>query len=141
MSNLLVQNIKHTNNTTSMTVDSSGQVSVRGEGSATTTNLQQGIAKQWTQIKMNDTWALNDSFNCSSAEDSGTGYSKVNFTNNFSNVHYSSTNAGDSSDWGHVICTDGPVTTSHLWIYGLRSQAQASADNPRAQNTVHGDLA
>ena len=141
MSNLLVQNIKHNNNTTSMSIDTSGQVSVRGEGSATTTNLQQGLAKQWTQIKMNDTWALNDSFNCSSSEDSGTGYSKVNFPNSFSNVYYSATAAGDSSDWGHTIAIDGPVTTTHLWVYSTRNQSQAVADNPRAQNTVHGDLA
>ena len=50
MSNLLVQNIKHTNNTTSMTVDSSGQVTIRGENSATTTNLQQGLCKSWILI-------------------------------------------------------------------------------------------
>ena len=40
MSNILVQNIKHTNNT-SMSIDTSGQVTIRG-GSATTTNLQRG---------------------------------------------------------------------------------------------------
>ena len=119
---------------------SANAITVRGEGSATT-SLQQGIAKQWAQVKMNDTWALNDSFNVSSASDSGTGYSRMNFTSNFANVNYSATAAGDSSDWGHVVCIDGPVTTSHLWIYGLRSASQAAADNPRAQNTTHGDLA
>ena len=119
----------------------SGSINVFGEGTSATTNLQQGLAKQWTQIKMNDTWALNDSFNCSSSEDSGTGYSKVNFTNSFSNVYYSATAAGDSSDWGHTIAIDGPVTTTHLWVYSTRNQSQAVADNPRAQNTVHGDLA
>ena len=45
MSNLLVQNIKHTNNTTSMAIDTSGHdSSVRGEGSATNySTLQQGL--------------------------------------------------------------------------------------------------
>ena len=119
---------------------SANAITVRGEGSATT-SLQQGIAKQWAQVKMNDTWALNDSFNVSSASDSGTGYSRMNFTNNFANVNYSATAAGDSSDWGHVVCIDGPVTTSHLWIYATKTYAQASVDNPRAQNTTHGDLA
>ena len=33
-----------------MTVDSSGQVSVRGESSATTTNLQQGLVKMWIRL-------------------------------------------------------------------------------------------
>ena len=72
MSNILVQNIKHTNNTTSMAIDTSGQVSVRGEGSATTTNLQQGLSKHFVNINGTGTIATRDSFNLSSAVDNGT---------------------------------------------------------------------
>ena len=63
MSNLLVQNIKHTNNTTSMSIDTSGQISVRGESSATTTSLQQGLVKCWAKFDGEGTVAINDSFN------------------------------------------------------------------------------
>ena len=78
MSNLLVQNIKHTNNTTSMAIDTSGQVSIRGEGSATTMNLQQGLCKAW--VEGNDDATFSKSFNISSGSDDGTGDYSYNFT-------------------------------------------------------------
>ena len=87
MSNLLVQNIKHTNNTTSMTVDTSGQVSVRGEGSATTTNLQQGLAKAFANSNPEGT-NLNDSFNISSLGDQGTGIQRFNLSNAMNNTTF-----------------------------------------------------
>ena len=86
MSNILVQNIKHTNNTTSMSIDTSGQVSVRGEGSATTTNLQQGLVKCF--INQSNGQTTRDSFNVGSLTDSGSGDYKTNFTNNFGNNDY-----------------------------------------------------
>ena len=87
MSNILVQNIKHTNNTTSMTVDTSGQVSVRGEGSATTTNLQQGLAKAFANSNPEGT-NLNDSFNISSLGDQGTGIQRFNLSNAMNNTTF-----------------------------------------------------
>ena len=81
MSNLLVQNIKHTNNTTSMTVDSSGQVTIRGEGSQQT-SIQQGLCKAWTTYT-DVSWTIGDSFNCSAATDNGAADFTTNFTNNF----------------------------------------------------------
>ena len=96
MSNLLVQNIKHTNNTTSMTVDSSGQVSVRGESSATTTNLQQGLAKVWCQYNSAD--ALQDSFNVTSLTDNATGKTTVTIANDMANDDYSATVSGTDGD-------------------------------------------
>jgi hypothetical protein len=81
MSNLLVQNIKHTNNTTSMAIDTSGQVTIRGEGSATTTNLQQGLAKHWVSFEGRSTVSIHDSFNNASLTDNGTGDYTLAFTN------------------------------------------------------------
>ena len=94
MSNLLVQNIKHTNNTTAMTVDSSGQVNVRGESSATTTNLQQGLCKAWFLFAGN-TPAITDSFNISSLDDDGTGQYGLHYTSNFATANH--TLGGDST--------------------------------------------
>ena len=78
MSNLLVQTIKHTNNTTSMSINTSGQVSIRGEGSATTMILQQGLCKAW--VEGNDDATFSKSFNISSGSDDGTGDYSYNFT-------------------------------------------------------------
>ena len=95
MSNLLVQNIKHTNNTTSMAIDTSGQVSVRGEGSATTTNLQNGLSKSWCHWDQtpapHDSDDIYNSFNIASVTDKATGESTMAFTNNMGGANWSST--------------------------------------------------
>ena len=87
MSNLLVQNIKHTNNTTSMAIDTSGQVTIRGEGSATTTNLQQGLTKVFCSFDGESTIAIKDSFNTSGIDDNGTGQFDVNYTNSMASAN------------------------------------------------------
>jgi len=71
-----------------MTVDSSGQVSVRGESSATTTNLQQGLAKVWAHSTADGT-ALSDSFNASGITDLATGKQQINIANDMANANYS----------------------------------------------------
>ena len=101
MSNLLVQNIKHTNNTTSMTVDSSGQVTIRGEGSATTTNLQQGLIKTWVSFGGSSA-TVDDSFNVTSIDDDDTGDYGVNMTNPFG-----SPNTGWAGSVGHTAQSNG----------------------------------
>jgi len=79
-----------------MTVDSSGQVSVRGESSATTTNLQQGLAKVWCQYNSAD--ALQDSFNVTSLTDNATGKTTVTIANDMANDDYSATVSGTDGD-------------------------------------------
>ncbi len=58
MSNLLVQNIKHTNNTTAMTIDTSGQVTIRGEACSAT--LLQTYSRGWLKVWFNqiDGWNI-----------------------------------------------------------------------------------
>ena len=121
MSNILVQNIKHTNGTTSMVVDSSGHVatdtikgnstagsiSVVGEGNSTTTNLQQGLAKVWAHSAENGA-SLDDNFNASSITDLATGKQQIDIANNMSNANYS------------VLCSyiDNQTDLTH-WCDGL----------------------
>tara|TARA_Y100000114_G_scaffold56525_1_gene51725 strand:+ start:129 stop:485 length:357 start_codon:yes stop_codon:yes gene_type:complete len=61
-----------------MSINTSGQVSIRGEGSATTMNLQQGLCKAW--VEGNDDATFSKSFNISSGSDDGTGDYSYNFT-------------------------------------------------------------
>tara|TARA_R100000152_G_C6562091_1_gene32525 strand:- start:42 stop:527 length:486 start_codon:yes stop_codon:yes gene_type:complete len=103
MSNLLVQNIKHTNGTTSMVVNSSGHVatdtikgntstgsiSVVAEGGTNTTNLQQGLAKVWSNLNGTGTIATRDSFNVSGHTDVGAGNYTTNYTNAMSSANQS----------------------------------------------------
>ena len=146
MSNLLVQNIKHTNNTTSMSIDSSGQISVRGESSATTTNLQQGLAKCWVNFTTETTTATRDSFNFSSLSDEATGNTVINLTNNMANTNYSGyhyTNATTSgtgrANFNNLLAGGfGGFTTSS---FGTAVFSSSSTDATLNYNGLFGDLA
>ena len=135
MSNLLVQNIKHTNNTTSMAIDTSGQVSVRGEGSATTTNLQQGLAKAWFQSS--NAAVLQDSHNISGGTDNGTGDYTFAYSNNMNNDKYScSGHILDSSP--RIASVTSTATSSYRVTYNNESNADRDVANA---NDINGDLA
>ena len=68
-------------------VTTAGSIAVTGEGNSTTTNLQQGLVKQWGRINQ-DTPAILDSFNSSSLTDVGAGTHRFVFTNNMGNANY-----------------------------------------------------
>ena len=65
-----------------------GSIAVTGEGNSTTTNLQQGLAKYWTQFNGTGTVATQDSFNQGGLTDNGTGDYTTSFTNNMNNDDY-----------------------------------------------------
>ena len=146
MSNLLVQNIKHTNNTTSMTVDSSGQVSIRGEGSATTTNLQQGLVKCWAKFDGEGTVAINDSFNVGGLTDNGTGDYSITITNDFANVHYAAVTDNESHS-GHLSMLYGEgdsdrYATGIFRTYIVEASGSTGVtDSNIVTNILTGDLA
>ena len=104
MSNLLVQNIKHTNNTTAATVSSSGGVAVAGtlavtgvhtvgnnaiftsEGGAVTQNVVQGLVKTWVSGG-GGSLAIDDSFNVTSVTDSSLGQPTIAIANDFASAN------------------------------------------------------
>ena len=67
---------------------SAGSIVVTGEGGSTTTNLQQGLNKVWFTLGVDA--VQDDSFNCSSVDDDGSGDYGIHFTNHFNNALYSS---------------------------------------------------
>ena len=70
-------------------IDTAGSVAVQGEGTATT-NLQQGLAKSWTNIDGGSgTPVVRDSFNHSGLTDNGTGDYTLALSNSMGNVNYS----------------------------------------------------
>ena len=68
-------------------VTTAGSIAVTGEGNSTTTNLQQGLAKQWAFYNQT-TPAVGDSFNTASITDADTGLQTINFTNNMSSTNF-----------------------------------------------------
>ena len=110
MSNLLVQNIKHTNNTTAQTIDTSGRTTVsvmnndstyRSDQGAVTQNLVKSVAKVLCNITQVSTQTIKDSINISSISDGGTGKTTFNFTNSFTDQFWiGGVYANQASDTG-----------------------------------------
>ena len=142
MSNLLVQNIKHTNNTTSMAIDTSGQVTIRGEGSATTTNLQQGLAKCWLRADMNTENDIEDSFNTASVTDQSAGDTRWNITNALANTK--GVMSGATARTGTPKLSGGggqiAVSTSQFRVMTTNQGGSTEADTEWGA-LAHGDLA
>ena len=143
--NIEVTNIKFDSDTTSMIISNAGQVTVQGEGTATT-NLQQGLSKVLMRAPSNHA-SISDSFNVSSLDDDGTGDFGINYTNNFSNtvyypmVHIPSGGSAGNSD-GHFCECNQSLTSSgeyQAW-YGDAGLNLTFIDWPTAHSTF-GDLA
>ena len=83
--NIEVTNIKYDSDTTSMIISNTGQITAQGEGTATT-NLQQGLMKQWAYYDhVNAT--VKSSFNTSSVTDVTTGSGRMNMTSAYASFN------------------------------------------------------
>ena len=121
-------------------VSSANAITVRGEGSATT-SLQQGLAKVWCSWD-GDGASVHDSFNQSSITDTSNVENLVSYTNSFRaqgcmSLHYSSNhNAGgfDANSSSH-LCVYSPNTGS------AKFKSISNQDTHYQTMTGHGDLA
>ena len=123
-------------------VTTAGAILVTGEGNSTTTNLQQGLAKHWTQIVQSNA-SVNDSFNQSSATDEGTGDTSWDFTSAMGNDDYCS-NLNCNSGSYHFIQSynDAQKTTAGDRSYTMETDGTSSvADASTIFISTHGDLA
>ncbi len=118
---------------------SANAITVRGEGSATT-SLQQGLCKAWVNFNGTGTVAIRDSHNVGSITDRATGAYSVIFSNSMANVNYAVTTATNrASDWadggidvfGHAV---GQIEVDNR-------EATAGTDTPIFNVIVNGDLA
>tara|TARA_R100001594_G_scaffold50761_1_gene84036 strand:+ start:750 stop:1169 length:420 start_codon:yes stop_codon:yes gene_type:complete len=126
---------------------SAGSIVVTGEGGSTTTNLQQGLAKVWVKIDGTQSAGsmIQDNLNVGSMTDSATGKHIINFTNNMSSAHYSSTAMArqDGSDDRAIIISqeeDDGTDASNLPIT-TQNDGGSYVDTAGACVTIHGDLA
>ena len=166
MSNLLVQNIKHTNNTQSIAVDTSGNVTasgtmavdtikgnasagsmtIVGEGGSNTTNLQQGLAKVWFLFNGQGTASITDSFNVSSLDDDGTGQYGLHYTNNLATANQGAgSDVGSGNASGTCMYVNFHTTTTSTvdmdtWQLGIGGTL-AQGDYTTIRGVILGDLA
>ena len=124
-----------------------GSISVLGEGTSATTNLQQGLVKSWISFNGTGTPAAGDSFNISSLTDSATGKYGPVMTNamgntNYSLAGYSNKNNGDSfyGGGGIGLGTNEFVSTATT-TYEVVAYASDYIDATKQYSQVFGDLA
>ena len=117
-------------------VTTAGSISVTGEGNSTTTNLQQGLAKAWTEFTTSV--VINDSFNVASMSDEGVGDFDTNLTNNMASTAYVA--LGGVENYNAYLETV-KNSASNFTNYTSRDDNTSLADLADMQNVAHGDLA
>ena len=123
-----------------MAIDTSGQVTIRGESSSTTTNLQQGLCKAWLNVDNLGSFDTKDSFNLSSVADTGTAIITPSWANPFNSANY--VGNGTSGDVSSGDSTPKPYIQSYAtssYRYDNAHSSHIDADNNAM--TAHGDLA
>ena len=88
-------------NATKLTMNSTGQTTIVGEGGTTTTSVQQGLVKTWVSFGGSSA-TVDDSFNVTSIDYDDTGDYGVNMTNPFG-----SPNTGWAGSIAHTAMTNG----------------------------------
>ena len=128
-------------NSTKLTMNSTGQTTIVGEGGTTTTNVQQGLCKAWIRFNGESTIAINDSFNMASITDNDTGYYTTTYTNPFNTEYTSITISSDRDSNNHRLTQHflDSATTQNL-VY-LVNKDNSNADADKIAESVHGDLA
>jgi hypothetical protein len=128
-----------------------GSISVLGEGTSATTNLQQGLCKVWCSINQDSSGhPVYDSFNVTSTTDAAAGQTRLAFTNNMGNDDYADvlngTGQNESSFGGGNFsvtqsANSGAKSTSQVQTDCRTGDAGASNDNHDAKVIIMGDLA
>jgi len=116
-----------------------GSINVLGEGTSATTNMQQGLCKAWVHVHNNA--SIDDSFNISAYEDTGTGSSQITYTNNMGNGDYVGSGlARETSSVGDAFLRFSGVITTSQTKYFCRASG-SSLDGETQTMLTHGDLA
>jgi len=117
-----------------------GSINVLGEGTSATTNLQQGLVKQWIAFNMDGT--IGDSFNTTSITDIDDGDFDVTIANDFANIHYAMGVSGTNSSNGNAfVSMQGQTPTATKYrLCGYLSNG-TNLDLSQTKSMCSGDLA
>jgi hypothetical protein len=117
-------------------------VAITAEGGTATTNIAQGLAKVWA--KWNGVGnSITDSFNVSSASDTGSGLVAINIDNNMNNATYAITAMGAYSDFVQSDTSRSTSTPDSTSRYDLLNSNYnfTRVDSANMNSAVLGDLA
>ena len=133
--------LQHTSGNSAMTITTSGDVNVKGEGT-NTTNLRQGLVKHWATINNGDTVA--DSFNQSSITDNSASDCTYNFATAMGNANYSNSFAAtynhDTNPYRTLGYFASAPTTAAFRTHGFYSTTMATNDMTISTVGTFGDL-
>ena len=115
---------------------SAASISVVGEGGSTTTNLQQGLTKNWCTYSY--AASIQDSFNVSGITDEATASHTLTFTNSMTNDDYSAV----CGAFGTSQQTFGTIRSAATSSYRCNTYNEnGSADERDTASSAIGDLA
>ena len=123
-------------NATRLTMNATGQTTIVGEGGTTTTNLQQGLAKQW--FNNSSGASPRDSFNVSGLTDHGTGQYTVAIDNDMANDDYAHTCNGSEQVMSPL--NSGNTFAGSVRIYS-KNLSDSHIDAQEVSIQITGDLA
>lgn len=134
-------------NVTRLTMNSTGQTTIVGEGGTTTTSIQQGLAKAWVHFNGTGTIAIQDSLNVTSLIDHGTGGYTTTIANDFGNANYSFIGGGTSATDGRSF-VNSPKTDGDIAVGSIRTvcaenggSGNDTVDSSNVLQAMFGDLA
>lgn len=116
--------VSDSSDATFLTVDTSEQAVIKSEGGATTTSVQQGLAKSWLTLDGEGTIAIVDSNNIATITDNATGDYSYTYTNNMGTAKHPVT--------GSVI----GASTGSFYSY-LSSEGVSQATTGNTTRNVH----
>jgi hypothetical protein len=122
---------------------SAGSMTVVGEGGTNTTNLQQGLIKQWVNLDGTSSGAAErDSFNTASTTDNGSGDYSASFTTSMANTNYGNAGEGGTGGGGssHMFLCGHTKATGSTRVTNLSDGGGAGDRNIHCFIT-YGDLA
>ena len=122
-------------NATKLTMNSTGQTTIVGEGGTTTTNLQQGLLKAWSKVDGTGTAAVNDSLNISGITDNSTGNYTLAMSNAMGVNTYAQTHGAN--------CGQQQIISATTSAYRVETSNSAGsvADVNVIGSQISGDLA
>ena len=120
-------------------VTTAGSIAVTGEGNSTTTNLQQGLAKQWFNQSSGAT--PRDSFNVSGITDNQTGDDTYSYTNNMSDATHAVVPAGWRDHDHYHAANENMLSTSSSRVRAYVRGGNSTVDTGFKCCAVFGDLA
>ncbi len=114
-------------------------------GATATMSLEQGLTKVWHHYNQSGTLASVDSFNVSSATDSGVGITRTGYTNALANVGYAVSGShnlpsSNTASWVSGYDNSADFTTGQVTCSTFNS-GSGRVDATKAMMMIQGDLA